>query len=56
MTFIKKLILEQDRLCLRSLNDDVDEETGKRIYPDFYADDTDNIEVIGKVVGSYAFK
>lgn len=56
MTFIKKLILEQDRLCLRSLNDDVDEKTGKRIYPDFYADDTDNIEVIGKVVGSYAFK
>lgn len=56
MTFIKKLILEQDRLCLRSLNDDVDQKTGKRIYPDFYADDTDNIEVIGKVVGSYAFK
>lgn len=56
MTFIKKLILEQDRLCLRSLNDDVDEKTGKRIYPDFYADDTDNIDVIGKVVGSYAFK
>ncbi|MDF3335603.1 XRE family transcriptional regulator [Lacticaseibacillus rhamnosus] len=55
MTFIKKLILEQDRLCLRSLNDDVDEKTGKRIYPDFYADDTDNIQVIGKVVGSYAF-
>lgn len=56
MTFIKKLIFEQDRLCLRSLNDDVDEETGERIYPDFYADDTDNIDVIGKVVGSYAFK
>lgn len=56
MTFIKKLIFEQDRLCLRSLNDDVDEKTGERIYPDFYADDTDNIEVIGKVVGSYAFK
>lgn len=56
MTFIKKLILEQDRLCLRSLNDDVDEETGKRIYPDFYADETDKIDVIGKVVGSYAFK
>lgn len=56
MTFIKKLILEQDRLCLRSLNDDVDEETGKRIYPDFYADETDTIDVIGKVVGSYAFK
>ncbi|UYI59298.1 S24 family peptidase [Lacticaseibacillus paracasei] len=56
MTFIKKLIFEQDRLCLRSLNDDVDEETGERIYPDFYADDTDNIQVIGKVVGSYAFK
>ncbi|KRM62744.1 bifunctional S24 family peptidase transcriptional regulator [Lacticaseibacillus paracasei subsp. paracasei ATCC 25302 = DSM 5622 = JCM 8130] len=56
MTFIKKLIFEENRLCLRSLNDDVDEETGERIYPDFYADDTDNIEVIGKVVGSYAFK
>ncbi len=56
MTFIKKLIFEQDRLCLRSLNDDVNEKTGERIYPDFYADDTDNIEVIGKVVGSYAFK
>ncbi|WP_432765592.1 LexA family transcriptional regulator [Lacticaseibacillus paracasei] len=55
-TFIKKLIFEENRLCLRSLNDDVDEETGERIYPDFYADDTDNIEVIGKVVGSYAFK
>lgn len=56
MTFIKKLIFEENRLCLRSLNDDVDEKTGERIYPDFYADDTDNIEVIGKVVGSYAFK
>ena len=56
MTFIKKLIFEQDRLCLRSLNDDVDEKTGERIYPDFYADETDIIDVIGKVVGSYAFK
>lgn len=56
MTFIKKLIFEQGRLCLRSLNDDVDEKTGKRIYPDFYADETDVIDVIGKVVGSYAFK
>ncbi|RWZ62290.1 XRE family transcriptional regulator [Lacticaseibacillus paracasei] len=56
MTFIKKLIFEQGRLCLRSLNDDVDEKTGKRIYPDFYADETDIIDVIGKVVGSYAFK
>lgn len=56
MTFIKKLIFEQDRLCLRSLNDDVGEETGERIYPDFYADETDIIDVIGKVVGSYAFK
>lgn len=56
MTFIKKLIFEQGRLCLRSLNDDVDEKTGERIYPDFYADETDNIDVIGKVVGSYAFK
>ncbi|RXT17742.1 multidrug transporter [Lacticaseibacillus chiayiensis] len=56
MTFIKKLIFEQDRLCLRSLNDDVDEKTGERIYPDFYADETDTIDVIGKVVGSYAFK
>ncbi|MFT8770675.1 MAG: XRE family transcriptional regulator [Lacticaseibacillus paracasei] len=56
MTFIKKLIFEQGRLCLRSLNDDVDEKTGERIYPDFYADETDIIDVIGKVVGSYAFK
>ncbi|MCK2081593.1 XRE family transcriptional regulator [Lacticaseibacillus casei] len=56
MTFIKKLIFEENRLCLRSLNDDVDEKTGERIYPDFYADETDNIDVIGKVVGSYAFK
>ncbi|WP_242755934.1 XRE family transcriptional regulator [Lacticaseibacillus paracasei] len=55
-TFIKKLIFEENRLCLRSLNDDVDEKTGKRIYPDFYADETDIIDVIGKVVGSYAFK
>lgn len=56
MTFIKKLIFEENRLCLRSLNDDVDEKTGERIYPDFYADETDVIDVIGKVVGSYAFK
>ncbi|WP_446027499.1 LexA family transcriptional regulator [Lacticaseibacillus paracasei] len=55
-TFIKKLIFEENRLCLRSLNDDVDEKTGERIYPDFYADETDIIDVIGKVVGSYAFK
>ncbi|MFT8963567.1 MAG: XRE family transcriptional regulator [Lacticaseibacillus paracasei] len=55
-TFIKKLIFEENRLCLRSLNDDVNEKTGERIYPDFYADETDNIDVIGKVVGSYAFK
>lgn len=55
-TFIKKLIFEENRLCLRSLNDDVNEKTGERIYPDFYADETDNIDVIGKVIGSYAFK
>lgn len=55
-TFIKKLVFEENRLCLRSLNDDVDEKTGERIYPDFYADETDIIDVIGKVVGSYAFK
>lgn len=56
MTFIKKLIFEDNRLRLRSLNEDVDATTGKRIYPDFFADEADNIDVIGKVVGSYAFK
>lgn len=56
MTFIKKLVFESNRLRLRSLNEDVDEATGKRIYPDFFADETDDVNVIGKVVGSYAFK
>lgn len=47
--FIKKMYIEDGRLRLVSLNNDYDE-NGNRIYPDFYADDNDEIFIIGKVV------
>lgn len=47
--FIKKMYIEDGRLRLVSLNNDYDE-NGYRIYPDFYADDNDEIFIIGKVV------
>lgn len=47
--FIKKMYVEDGRLRLVSLNNDYDE-NGDRIYPDFYADDNDEIYIIGKVV------
>lgn len=47
--FLKKLYLEDGRLRLVSLNDDVDED-GNLIYPDSYADESDEIYIIGKVV------
>lgn len=47
--FIKKMYIEDGRLRLVSLNNDYDE-NGNRIYPNFYADDNDEIFIIGKVV------
>lgn len=47
--FLKKLFEERNRLKLISLNRDIDE-TGKRLYPDFYADEFDDIHLIGKVL------
>lgn len=47
--FLKKLFEESHRLKLISLNDDVDSE-GNRLYPDFYADEFDDIHLIGKVL------
>ena len=41
---------------LKKASPDVGEETDERIYPDFYADETDVIDVIGKVVESYVLK
>ena len=47
--FIKKIYLEGDRMRLVSLNVDTDK-NGKRLYPDFYADECDNLFVIGRVI------
>lgn len=47
--FIKKMYVEDGRLRLVSLNNDYDED-GERLYPDFYADEEDEIYIIGKVV------
>lgn len=47
--FIKKMYVEDGRLRLCSLNNDYDEHDN-RLYPDFYADETDNVFVIGKVI------
>lgn len=47
--FIKKIYVEDGRLRLVSLNNDYDE-NGERLYPDFYADEDDEIYIIGKVI------
>ncbi len=47
--FIKKMYLEGSRLRLVSLNTEIDED-GNRLYPDFYADELDDLYVIGRVI------
>lgn len=47
--YIKKIYIEDNRIRLVSLNDDVDE-NGDRLYPDFYADEKNDIRLIGKVL------
>ncbi|MDT2437570.1 S24 family peptidase [Enterococcus avium] len=47
--FIKKIYLEGKRMRMVSLNVDTDK-NGKRLYPDFYADECDNLFVIGRVI------
>ena len=47
--FIKKIYLEGNRMRLVSLNTDLKPD-GKRLYPDFYADECDNLFVIGRVI------
>ena len=47
--FLKKIYLEDNRVRLTSLNNEKDA-NGNRIYPDFYADEYDNVHIIGKVL------
>lgn len=47
--FIKKLYIEENRLRLVSLNCEKDLH-GNRLYPDFYADEKDDIHLIGRVL------
>lgn len=47
--FIKKMYLEGNNLRLVSLNTDVDED-GNRLYPDFYANEKDDLYIIGRVI------
>ncbi|EOT39009.1 XRE family transcriptional regulator [Enterococcus dispar] len=47
--FIKKIYIEGKRMRMVSLNVDTDKD-GKRLYPDFYADECDNLFVIGRVI------
>lgn len=47
--YIKKIYLEGNRMRLVSLNTDLKPD-GKRLYPDFYADECDNLFVIGRVI------
>lgn len=47
--FIKKLYIEENRLRLVSLNCEKDIH-GNRLYPDFYADEKDDIHLIGRVL------
>lgn len=47
--FIKKIYKEESRIRLVSLNRDTDE-NGNRLYPDFYADEKDELYLIGKVI------
>lgn len=47
--YLKKIYLEEDSIRLVSLNDDVDED-GDRLYPDIFANEDNEIYIIGKVV------
>lgn len=47
--YVKKMYLEGKRLRLVSLNCD-NKEDGSRLYPDFYADDHDELFIIGRVI------
>ena len=47
--FLKKMYVENRRLRLVSLNCDCDK-NGNRLYPDFYADEYDDLYVIGRVI------
>ncbi|MEY8498957.1 XRE family transcriptional regulator [Enterococcus avium] len=47
--FVKKIHNEGTRLRLNSLNIELNE-NGERLYPDFYADEKDEIYIIGKVI------
>lgn len=47
--FIKKIYLEDKRMRMVSLNVDIDK-NGKRLYPDFYADECDELFIIGRVI------
>lgn len=47
--FLKKMYVENRRLRLVSLNCECDE-NGNRLYPDFYADEYDDLYVIGRVI------
>ena len=47
--FLKKMYVENQRLRLVSLNCEYDE-NGNRLYPDFYADEYDDLYVIGRVI------
>ncbi|NBA56471.1 XRE family transcriptional regulator [Enterococcus hirae] len=47
--FLKKMYVENHRLRFVSLNCECDE-NGNRLYPDFYADEYDDLYVIGRVI------
>ncbi|MGL9795673.1 LexA family transcriptional regulator [Enterococcus sp. DIV1283b] len=47
--FLKKMYVENQRLRLVSLNCEYNE-NGNRLYPDFYADEYDDLYVIGRVI------
>ena len=47
--FLKKVYFEESRMRLISLNSERDAE-GERLHPDFFADENDDIYVIGKVI------
>lgn len=47
--FLKKMYKEDDRLVLESLNKDEDK-NGKTLYPKFFADELDDVRIIGKTI------
>ena len=49
--YIKKIYIEDNKLKLVSLNKETDIK-GNYLYPDFYADENDDIHVIGKIIMS----